>query len=213
MVEKSGPPPHSMATRAVHAGLALAIATQLVTSLILRPDEGGDAGNFAFQMHEYSGLAAFGFVAAFWIVMTFRRRGTPMAMLFPWFRRDRLGLLWQDVLRHARALTHLRLPPANTHDPLASAVHGLGLALMSIMALSGTIYYFVNTGDPDAGGVVGVTMTLHRTFANIVWVYLIGHAGLAVIQHVANDHPLAAMWSTGGGTARPHPISTARLPE
>ena len=63
------------------------------------------------------------------------------------------------------------------------------------MAGSGTIYYFINNGNPDAGGLVGVVMFIHKTLASLVWAYLIGHAGLALIQHYLGNMSLATMWS------------------
>lgn len=74
-------------------------------------------------------------------------------------------------------------------------MHGLGLLLMTAMATTGTLYYFVNTGDPDAGGLMGILMYVHKTLANIVWAYLIGHAGLAVIHHFTDNLRLSEMWS------------------
>lgn len=69
---------------------------------------------------------------------------------------------------------------------------------MTVMAATGTIYYFINNGDPDAGGIVGVLMLIHTTLANFVWAYLIGHAALAVIHHVTDNLSLSEMWSLRG---------------
>lgn len=78
---------------------------------------------------------------------------------------------------------------------MASAIHGLGLLLMTAMTASGTLYYFISTGDPNAGGLVGVTMFVHKTLVNIVWAYLIGHAGFAVVNRFGDVMSLRTMWS------------------
>jgi len=187
---------HSLSTRLVHAGLAVAIVMQLGSSQFMDPD---GAGNLAFSLHQYGGLAAFGFVAAFWALAAFRRRGTPFLLLVPWTSRGRIAAVWHDARKHLSAMSRLSLPSHEDEAPLASAVHGLGLLLMSVMALSGTIYYFINSGDPDAGGLVAVTMTVHTLFANLVWAYLIGHAGLAVLAHATRTLPLSEMWSFRSG--------------
>ena len=189
---------HTLPTRLVHAGVALAVVTQLLTSRVMKPAEDGHAGNLWFEFHEYVGLAAFALILLFWIVLTARRRGTPAALLFPWFSGARLSALWSDIKRHAHALRHLRLPPHDDPSPLASAVHGLGILLITAMAGSGTLYYLIGDGNPDAGGWVGVAMSVHKALANLVWVYLIGHVSLAVLQHLFTDFNLRQMWSLRG---------------
>ncbi|MDN5789151.1 MAG: cytochrome b/b6 domain-containing protein [Pseudorhodobacter sp.] len=165
---------------------------QLASSQFMNPD---GAGNTAFEVHEYAGLAAFGLVAAFWGNTMLRRRGTPLVELLPWLSGTARAALWQDIGRHIAAIKARKLPPHAASAPLASAIHGLGLLLMTAMAASGTVYYFINTGDPDAGGLVGLTMSVHKTLANLVWAYLIGHTGMGVLAHVAGTLPLGHMWS------------------
>lgn len=186
---------HALRTRVVHAGLALAVVTQLLSSLVMKPAEDGKAGNFWFEVHEYGGLAAFGLIALFWIILTARKRGTPARHLFPWFSSDRRAALWADIKDHARTLRNLRLPPHDDDNPLASAIHGLGILLITAMAASGTLYYFIGDGNPDAGGLVGLAMFVHTSLANLAWAYLIGHASLAVIQHVFTEFSMGEMWS------------------
>ena len=188
-------PRHARATRLVHMGLALSIIVQLLTSLVFVAPSPTATGNIWFAAHAYVGLAAFGFVLLFWLVLTARRIGTTPGLLFPWFNGARLAALWADTKVHLAALTRFRLPVFDAHAPLASAVHGLGVLLMTAMALTGTIYYVINTGNPDAGGLVGVVMLVHKTLANLVWAYLIGHAGLGVVHHFASNQSLGEMWS------------------
>jgi len=188
-------PRHTRATRLVHMGLALAIITQLLTSLVFVAPAPDATGNFWFEIHEYGGLAAFAFVLMFWLTLTARRTGTAPGLLFPWLNGQRLQAVWGDIKVHVAALVRFRLPPFEEHGPLASAVHGLGLLLMTAMAATGTVYYFINTGNPDAGGLVGVVMFIHKNLANLVWAYLIGHAGLAVIHHFTDNLRLSEMWS------------------
>lgn len=195
MKYQSSPSKHTFATRLVHVGLAVAVISQLVTSLVLEPIEPGSAGNVYFTLHEYVGLAAFVFVLGFWGVATLRRKGTAWGLLLPWLSGARLSALWADIRVHIRALAALRMPEYQAHSPLASAVHGLGLLLMTAMATTGTVYYFVNSGDPDADGLVGVVMFVHTSLANLVWAYLIGHASLALIHHFFQSLDLREMWS------------------
>ncbi len=186
---------HTRATRVMHAGLALAVIIQLLSSLVFKAPSPRHEGNFFFEVHEYGGLAAFGFVVLFWLTVVVRSKGTPLGLLFPWFSRSRLADLWADLKKHLTCLSKFRLPGVVRESPLAAAVHGLGLLLILAMATSGTVYYFINNGDPDAGGLVGVVMFVHLTLSNLAWAYLIGHAGLAVVHHMLNEMDLREMWA------------------
>lgn len=183
---------HAKPTRLLHAGLALAIITQLASSQFMDPDEGGD---WIFKVHQYAGLAAFALVVLLWAYTLMRQRGTPLGELLPWASARRRAAFMADLKAHLRAFSRLKLPAHSESSAFAGAVHGLGLLLMTAMAASGTLYYFVSTGDPDAGGLVGVAMQVHTTLANLVWAYLIGHAGFGVINHLGKSMSLRTMWS------------------
>lgn len=187
---------HTRATRLVHAGLALAIVTQLATSLVMHGPNETQAGDMLFQVHRYSGLTATVLAFGLWATILFRSRGTDIGALIPWFSSQRLAALWRDAVEHAKAVLTLRLP---AHDPdaaLPSAVHGLGLLLISAMALSGALYFVqvglgLHSAEPDGM----IAMTVHLALANLVWAYLIAHAGLAVLHHLLKSMSLSTMWS------------------
>ncbi|MEC9196718.1 MAG: cytochrome b/b6 domain-containing protein [Pseudomonadota bacterium] len=191
-------PRHSGLTRLAHGALALAIITQLASSQFMIPEEPGKVANSAFEVHEYGGLAAFAFMLVFWLALTTRQFGTAPATLFPWFSGDRLSALWADTKSHAASIMRLKVPPYEPASALAGAIHGLGLIIATLMAASGTLYYFVNAGDPDGGGLVALAMNVHRTFGNLAWAYLILHATTGVIYHYASDMSLRDMWSVRG---------------
>lgn len=187
---------HALQTRLLHGGLAIAILTQLLTSLAMEGPDEVQSGDILFQIHRYSGLTAAVLALALWLVILTRRRGTDLGALLPWFSGARLSALWIDLRLHMAALVKLRLP---THDPdaaLPAAVHGLGLLLISAMALSGTVYFLqvmfgFHSAEPDGM----LAMTVHVTLANLVWAYLIGHAGLGVLHHLLRSASLTEMWS------------------
>ncbi len=187
---------HTRATRMAHAGLALAIVTQLATSLFMHGPDETQAGDMLFQVHRYSGLAATVLAFGLWATILFRSRGTDIGALIPWFSGQRLAALWRDAAVHANSVSKFRLP---THDPAAalpSAVHGLGLLLISAMALSGTLYFLqvalgLHSAEPDGM----IAMTVHLALANLVWAYLIAHAGLALLNHLLKSMSLSTMWS------------------
>ncbi|MBT9385224.1 cytochrome b/b6 domain-containing protein [Pseudooceanicola sp. CBS1P-1] len=203
-VSPSSRPPlatrHALPTRLLHAGLALAILVQLLTSLGMEPEEHGHAGNLLYTFHELGGLASLGLVLAFWLWTLARRRGSAPGALFPWLSARRRGLLGADIGQHLRQLSRLRFPEHGPETPLASAVHGLGLCLMTVMAATGTLYLLSGAPDPEAAGAI---MLIHKALANLVWAYLIGHAAMAVLAHLLSGFDIREMWSLDARTKAP----------
>ena len=192
------PTRHNRATRLLHAGLALAILTQLGTSLAMQGPDDVQAGDILFQLHRYSGLVAMLLAFGLWLTILLRSRGTAIGDLIHWFSGRRLALLWQDAKVHAGAAVKLRLPEHDPQAALPSAIHGLGLLLISAMAVSGTVYFVqvalgLHSAEPDGM----IAMTVHLALANLVWAYLIVHAGLAVLHHLLRSMSLSTMWSFG----------------
>lgn len=188
---------HSLATRLVHAGLAIAVIIQLSTSLVMHA---GRAGDPFFKVHSFSGLTAMVFVTLFWIVAVVRTSGTDPGMLLPWFSQARRRALLQDIKTTLSALGKGRLPPFKEASPLAAMVHGLGLLLMTAMASSGTLYFFLS--DTRLGFVEWV-IEAHKLLASLVWVYLIAHSFMALLYHSVEEISLSRMWSVTSNRRTP----------
>ena len=189
---------HNRATRLLHTGMALAILTQLLTSLAMHGPDDVRAGDILFQVHRYSGLAATVLAFGFWLTVLLRSRGTELGALIPWFSQRRLAALWQDIKVHGAAAVKRHLPEHAEEAALPSAIHGLGLVLISAMAVSGAVYFVqvalgLHSAEPDGM----IAMTVHLALANLVWAYLIAHAGLAVLRHLLRSMSLSTMWSLG----------------
>lgn len=186
---------HPLLTRLSHMGLAISIIIQLLTSLIMRGPRHGRTPDAFFALHEIVGFVALGFAFLFWCNVMLRHRGTPLSLLFPWFSMRRIGAVWSDGLRHVGEIIRYRLPDYDGVSPLASAVHGLGLLLMTVMAVSGTIWFIGQLLGLPEGMALRLDIIIHHLFANLVWVYLIGHGLLALVHHVANQADIRRMWS------------------
>jgi cytochrome b561 len=187
---------HNRATRILHAGLALAIVTQILTSLQMHGPDDVQAGDILFQVHRYSGLAATVLAFGLWMTILMRSRGTDLGALMPWLSGRRLAALGRDIKVHAGAALKLRLPKYDPEAALPSAIHGLGLVLISAMAVSGAVYFTevalgLHSAEPDGM----IAMTVHLALANLVWAYLIAHAGLAIPHHLLRSIRLSTMWS------------------
>lgn len=187
------------ATRLVHMGLALAILLQVTTSLVMSAPKLGQPEGFLFEVHEYSGLAALGFAFLFWGVMAVRQSGTDFGALFPWFSAIRRRAFTEDLLLQGRAARQLAFPAYREDRPLAAATHGLGLLLITAMASSGALWFASGLLELSETLAIELIIDFHKLMANLVWAYLLGHAGMAFLHHVRRDASLVRIWSIGGG--------------
>lgn len=182
-------------TRLLHAALLLAALWQLIGSNFIEPARVGQPANLMFELHEIGGLATLGLVVAFWLWSLVRRRETPFAALFPWLSSTRLQAVGADLSRHWGELKNLRLPGGEPETPQASAVHGLGLLTVLAMGASGA-WLFTQT-VPE-----GLVLEVHKITSNLMWAYIVAHAGLAVLHQIAGHRVLQRMFARSAGGNR-----------
>ncbi len=176
----------SRLTRLLHLLLAIAIVIQLSLSLGMEPPERGVPGDQLFELHEKTGLATLGLLAAFWIWSMLRTGETRLSVLLPWFSRERRREFFNDLGAHLRTL-RTGTVLLTEEKPFASGVHGLGLLIASLMATTGALGYFV----PQTRFLLEV----HETAAPLMWAYLLGHAGIAILHQLKGDALITRMFS------------------
>ncbi|GAB0117334.1 cytochrome b/b6 domain-containing protein [Acidisoma sp. 7E03] len=177
----------SHATRILHLLLLLSVVNQLVSSQFMSRPFPGEAPSTLYALHEYIGMASFGFVLLFWLWTLVRRGETKLGRLFPWFSPRAIAAVLRDALHQAQSLLR-RDFAAHSDGAFASAVHGLGLLTLTAMAATGTVFFLVS------GSVGGFALDLHQTIANLMWIYLFGHAGIAVLHHLLGHDILRRMF-------------------
>jgi cytochrome b561 len=82
------------------------------------------------------------------------------------------------------------MPRYAEDSAFAASVHG-PLLLMTIMAGTGSLWSALQPSGE-------IFETIHKLLANLVWVYLIAHAGLAIVHHLRREASLGEMWSLRG---------------
>lgn len=182
MTEGSTPVKRSKLTRLLHWLVALAIMAQLGLSLVMQSPGRNRPGDTLFEIHEKVGIAAAAILVVFWIWSVARSGETRFVAFFPWFSARQLGLVWADA-RNLFGPVH----QGGRERPFASAVHGLGLVVATIMALSGLIGYFV----ASARSLLGV----HEAVAPVMWAYLIGHVAISVVHELRGERIVGPMLS------------------
>lgn len=173
----------SAATKILHWLVALAVMTQLGLSLVMQSPAPNRPGDSFFEIHEKVGIAATSLLAAFWIWSVLRSGETRLVAFFPWLSPKQLRLVATDAKR-----LFAPIEDENMERPFASAIHGLGLIIASVMALSGVVGYFVASARP--------VLQVHETVAPLMWAYLVGHVAIALFHELRGERIIAAMLST-----------------
>jgi len=178
----------SQFTRIIHLLLLLVVIHQLIGSELMRRPFPGNPPAWPNSLHEYVGLGSFAVVTAFWVWTMLRRGETHLARLIPWFSIVRLQDVIADLAAQLRRVARGQTPD-DADGAFASAIHGLGLLAVTMMAVTGSVFFFMH-GTPVAHSM----LSLHKTIANLVWAYLVVHAGLAVLHHLLGSDIFSRMF-------------------
>lgn len=178
---------HSQTTKVLHLSLLVLVVHQLINSQFTSRPTAGTPLDLITTIHEYAGLASMAVVSMFWVWVLIRQRETPVGRLFPWFSIRRIGDVLTDVKSQFRSLSRREMP-SDEDSAFASAIHGLGILVVTFMATTGAVYFFV------AGPLARSFLSLHKLSANFMWAYLIAHAGLAALHHLAGSDIFSRMF-------------------
>jgi len=190
------PGQRSNLTRGIHLALLLLVLNQLVSSQGMHFPRSGQPASWLFLLHEYAGLVTIPVLTAFWVWTVIRRGETRLSRLVPWFSVQGMQAVATDAAAQAGRLLSARAPD-DRDGALASAIHGIGLLVMTMMAVTGGIY-FAAAGSALAHSVLG----MHKLLANLAWAYLFVHAGMATLhQWLGSDIFARIFWLPRGRTA------------
>ena len=191
--------PHALTSRLLHLGVAVGVILQLLLSTGMerpKPDAvRSTLESLSFEMHEFLGLSMLALILI-WLVWLLRRRGEPvLSELFPWTGHAGRNALMLSVRLTLHQARRGMLAGETEIQPLVKTVHGLGFACIALMAFSGT---FVWLGMDDSGQMpqwTHLVLEFHQFMATFAWIYLGGHAGMALLHQFSGDNTLARMFS------------------
>lgn len=179
---------YSRPIRILHLLLAAGITAQLALSLVMEVPKPGrtlDAFQaFAFEAHENLGVALLAVLMLHWLFFFMGHAHRGMGNFFPWFSRERLAGLAAEV----KDMLRLRVSDPEAQSALAGAIQGLGLAVASLLAVSGTVLYFGMGEDGSMSSMVHAVKEFHGTLGPVMWGYLAIHAGAAMLHRFAFSH-------------------------
>lgn len=182
--------------RILHWGFALGVSLQLLLEEFMKRPKPGrvrDATEaFFFGVHEVIGL-----MLAVWVIV----RAVAMVddrqswhRLFPWLSADGRRMLGEEI-REVPGWFFGRLKAPQEQDTLAGSVHGLGLLLIAAMAATGTVVFLGMSPDGSMPELVHDVMEVHEALGNLVWIYLVGHVGMALYHQLLGHRSLQRIFS------------------
>ena len=168
----------SIPTRLLHMAMAFTVSLQLLLSLVMVPPDEEHASTiarFAFEAHQWVGLAAVVVVIFHWLWSTLSLQDGGLAHLFPWGSRARSAIK-EDLAK----LRNRELPEGGPRGGLPGLVHGLGFLAVTGMALSGLVLFIIFPENGKPGATVETVAEIHSFIANFVWIYWFGHLAMAL---------------------------------
>jgi cytochrome b561 len=183
--------------RWLHASLALSIVTQLLSSLVMQIPRPGKVmvitalGSETFQVHRLMGIIVLIILFIHWGWTLGGHLPDGLAHLFPWNSKERLKKVMEDL--HLMIRLQIRKFPKNSS--FAGAVHGLGLIVAGLMALTGALLYFGISPTGAMSSSVRIIKKVHQFTANLMWVYIIGHVSMGILHQWIGHRALSEMFN------------------
>ena len=190
---------YERSVRILHFGIVISILFQLATDQIIGLPEPGhfhrryDA--LLVGVHEFVGVIALIFVGVYLVVRLDDRDSRQR--LFPWMFPDSRQQLWRELRDDLPAWLRGSQSLPESGGLLAGAVHGAGIMLALALGLSGALL-FIGMGP---GGVmppdIKVVREAHGLMADVMWLFVFGHAGMALLHEIKGHRLMQAMFHLG----------------
>jgi len=176
-------------TRVLHYCLIVTVLYQLISADFMRVLEPGKMEGFdtlLFTLHMMVfGWAAF-LVALLYIVIL---HGEPdgWGRMIPWFSARYRRAFFREAKNDVLATLRGRFPWPEEQSALSGAVHGGGILLVLAQGFTGAYVMLGVRSDGTMREDTLVMLDLHSFFADLVWIFLVGHVAMFV-WHLAVGH-------------------------
>lgn len=191
--------PRSTGLRFSHAMLGVAVIHQLIGSeWMAKPWKMAEASALQatlFELHEWAGLTATVLLGLLLVSLFRRTPGGFFTRYFPWLAAAGRSGLWSEAKQAVSGLKKLAPPSSQQTEHLATAVQGLGLVILLFFAVTGTAMWLLED-NLDLMHRIG---SIHELGALPLKLYLLGHAGMAVIHEWRGEGLMRKMFAVRGG--------------
>jgi cytochrome b561 len=184
-------------TRLLHLTIMLSVLLQLLSEQLMKVPKPGESVQtyeaIFLNLHEWNGFVVLG-LAVFYI-MYLTDDSDDWKRLFPWASTSGCKGLWQEI-RHDMPgwLTGQLKTPDEAHH-IAGTVHGLGILLAIALGSTGIMIFMGLESSGEMNEDIKLLRELHSDLGTLMWFYIFGHAGMAIMHHVKGHSLLREMFS------------------
>jgi len=190
---------YARSTRILHFGIAICILIQLLGEQVIGLPEPGHVRQASDALlvgvHEAIGALSLVLVCAY--LMVTLDEATGRMKLFPWLDAGARTRLWQEIRRDAPGWLRGKIPEPEAGGLVAGTVHGAGIVLALILGLSGSLLFIGMGPHGEMTPDIRLVREGHSTMASLMWVFVIGHGGMAIAHEIRGHGIVKAMFRLG----------------
>ncbi len=186
-------------TRVLHFGIVLSILLQLFGEKLVgfpQPDHARDVIETLFiGIHEGIGLISLILVCVYLIVVLDEAAGRER--LFPWMNASGRHKLWLEMRRDIPGWLHGKLPSPGESHFISGAIHGTGITLALLLGFTGSMLFLGVGPHGEIPPDVKIIWECHSIMATMMWIFVAGHAGMALMHKFKGHETLREMFRLG----------------
>jgi len=183
--------------RLLHLYMMLTVLIQLASEQLMKVPKPGETVRpveaIFFTIHEWNGFIVLA-IAAFYLMYLTNDRGD-WERLFPWMSASGCKGLWQEIRVDIPGWLQGRLKEAEEARYIAGTVHGLGILLVTGLGSTGIMIFMGLASSGEMSEDIKLLRELHEWLGTLIWVYLFGHAGMAIIHQLKGHNVLGEMFN------------------
>jgi len=185
--------------RILHFGIMASILLQIFgAKLIGFPEPGhirGAMDTLFIGVHEAIGSIAFILISVYLIVVLDEIAGRER--LFPWSNVAGRSGLWLEMCQNVPGWLRGKISPPDERHAIAGTVHGLGISLGVLLGLTGSMLFLGIGPRGDMTPDIKVIWKCHSIMSTMMWIFLAGHAGMALVHEFKGHKILRTMFKLG----------------
>jgi len=185
--------------RILHFGIVASILLQLFGEKLVgfpQPGHARDVIETLFiGIHEGIGSISLILVCVYLIVVLDESAGRER--LFPWMNAAGRHNLWMEMRRDIPGWLHGELLfPGESHF-ISGAIHGTGITLALLLGFTGSMLFLGIGPHGEMSSGTKIIWECHSIMATMMWIFVAGHAGMALVHESKGHGILRGMFRLG----------------
>jgi len=185
--------------RILHFAIVLTILSQLMGEFFIGLPEPNQSRHgmetLVVGIHEGIGIIALILTCTYLALVVDEAVGRER--LFPWLRAPGRSRLWSEIRQEMPAWLQGKLASPTEKHAIAGTVHGLGITLALLMGLTGMMIFLGTGPHGEMPADIKIIWQCHSIMSTMMWVFVIGHAAMAIAHKLAGHNILGEMFNLG----------------